>query len=64
MLFWKESQASIEPQLLEKAGITCQLMGKRWPIHYVRVQHGSPRLTRTDKQLQIKSLTYLRTLAS
>jgi len=25
-----------------KAGVVCQLMGKRWRSHYVRIQHGTP----------------------
>jgi hypothetical protein len=25
-----------------KAGVVCQLMGKRWRSHYVRIQYGTP----------------------
>ena len=35
-----------QSQLMDKAGIACQLMGKRWRIHYVRMQHVTPAWTK------------------
>ena len=32
----------LDPSFLDKVGIAIQLKGKRWRIHYARMQHGTP----------------------